>query len=85
MCAGDVFLDSLVADYKAEAKNQGATPIDLQGINHVYVLEDLKNRCYINTTTYTGGEIHIYEGMRSVVLHIQTQLNYEKPEKESEE
>lgn len=42
MCAGDVYLDSLVADYKAEAKIRGATPIDLQNINHVYVLEDLK-------------------------------------------
>jgi len=43
MCAGDVYLDSMVADYKAEAKNQGASPVDLMEINHAYVLQDLKN------------------------------------------
>ena len=48
------------------------------------VLEDLRNRCYIYTTTSIGMTDYdrLYEGMRTVVLHIQTQLNYEKPEVE---
>ena len=49
------------------------------------VLQDLKNRCFIDISTYDGGNMEIHEGMRCVVLHIQTQLNYEVKEKESDE
>ncbi len=38
------------------------------------VLEDLKNRCYSNTTTFspTKGETEYREGMRSVILTIES-------------
>ena len=47
------------------------------------MLEDLKNRCYVNVTSFTGdrqGDFN--EGMRSVILHIQTQLDYKPQESE---
>lgn len=39
------------------------------------VLEDLRNRCYCYSTTALGDNIELNEGMRSVVLHIETQIN----------
>ncbi len=44
------------------------------------VLEDLKNRCWTKAPLPYGEEGQRAEGRRSVVLHIQTQLDYEKPE-----
>ncbi len=47
------------------------------------VLEDLRNRCFIKTSLPLGQEGDRAEGMRQVVLHIQTQLDY-KPEEKKE-
>lgn len=43
------------------------------------VLEDLRQRCFIYTTTAadTANKTYYNEGMRSVVLHIETEINYE--------
>lgn len=43
------------------------------------VLEDLKQRCFMRTTTFTPshGEISFKEGMRAVCLHIESQINYQ--------
>ncbi len=53
------------------------------------VLEDLRNRCFVKTSTFEGFEpiSLINEGKRTVVLHIETQINYEPvdPEKVSQE
>jgi len=57
------------------------------------VLQDLKNRCFVNFSTafgtvadgkvfYSAEEQQNNEGMRTVFLHIQTQIDYEPPEKE---
>ncbi len=55
------------------------------------VLEDLKNRCFVKTST--AHELphvtHVNEGMRTVFLHIATQITYkpvpeETPEQEPE-
>jgi len=50
------------------------------------MLEDLKNRCFVKTTPFTGhnSETNFNSGMQAVVLHIQTQINY-KPEPKQEE
>ena len=50
------------------------------------VLEDLRNRCYckVSTKSHPDG-IDLGEGMRTVVLHIENQINYEVKETESEE
>ncbi len=42
LCAGDVYLDSLVLEYKSAAKTAGATAVQLQQINHRFVIEQLK-------------------------------------------
>ncbi len=50
------------------------------------VLEDLKNRCYSYETTHVPGfpdVINKNEGMRSVVLYIKSQINYEPKEKQN--
>jgi phage terminase large subunit GpA-like protein len=39
MCAADVFLDSKLMEFKAAAKNAGATEPDIAKINHRFVLE----------------------------------------------
>lgn len=46
------------------------------------LLEDLKNRSFFYTTTAHENSHRTYwqEGMRSVVLHIQSQLTFEKTE-----
>ena len=47
------------------------------------VLEDLRNRCFCYISTVTGSEPFVVfrnEGMRSVILHIETQL---KPDTDS--
>ena len=51
------------------------------------ILEDLRNRCFVKTTTAIGDPYytHFYEGMRAAFLHIQTQINYDPEEKESDE
>ena len=41
LCAGDVFLDSEVMNYKAWAKSQGSSPAEIQIINHKTVLESM--------------------------------------------
>ena len=43
------------------------------------VLEDLKNRCYYKMTSFTGdnSRSNFNEGMRSVVLHIISQITHE--------
>ncbi len=38
LCAGDIYLDSKVFELKVEAKAAGATPKDLEMINHKFVL-----------------------------------------------
>ena len=43
-CAGDVFLDSRVLDYRAAAKKAGATDTQLQEIDHKFVLDQLENK-----------------------------------------
>ncbi len=54
------------------------------------VLEDLRNRCYVNCSTafqlvsdgklfYSSEEQQNNEGMRAAFLHIEGQINYEKP------
>ena len=50
------------------------------------VLEDLKNRCFIKTTPFTGTDswTNFNSGMQAVVLHIEQQIKY-KPETNSEE
>ena len=59
------------------------TTFDTEGAR--LVLEDLRNRCFIKTSLPLGQDGDRAEGMRQVVLHIETQLNH-KPEdkKESE-
>jgi len=55
------------------------------------MLEDLKNRCYVKSSSAQYGDIiiphpfsnYFNEGMRSVVLHILSQINY-KPKTEGE-
>ena len=51
------------------------------------VLEDLKNRCYVKTTTLSvqDSETFFNEGMRSVILHIQSQLDFKPGDKVQEE
>ncbi len=53
------------------------------------LLEDLIGLFHIRFTTLSGGDdslLNYNEGQRSVVLHIQDMINYEKPkEMESEE
>lgn len=43
------------------------------------VLEDLKNRCFAKVTSFNGDAIQtcFNEGMRSVLLHIENQINLE--------
>lgn len=41
LCAGDIYLDSKVFELKVEAKARGATPKDLEAINHKFVLKIL--------------------------------------------
>ncbi len=50
------------------------------------VFEDLKNRCYAKTSTFgkDNDMTNRNEGMRSVILHIDTQLN-DKPDVEKNE
>lgn len=50
------------------------------------VLQDLNNRCFVDISTNTGNQIdnNINEGMRCVVLHINTQIIYKEPEPEKE-
>lgn len=49
------------------------------------VLEDLKNRCFVKTSTagLTPYETYLNEGMRLVVLHIQTQIDLKPQESEN--
>jgi len=49
------------------------------------VLEDLRNRCYMKTSTagQTPYETYLSEGMRTVVLHIMTQINLKPQESEN--
>lgn len=47
-CAGDVYLDALVLEYKAAAKLNGAESAHLQQINHRFVIEQLKKRVGVN-------------------------------------
>ena len=49
------------------------------------ILEDLKNRCYMKTSTagLTPYETYLKEGMRTVVLHIITQINMKPQESEN--
>jgi len=42
LCAGDIYLDSKVFELKVEAKSKGATPKDLEKINHKMVLKMLE-------------------------------------------
>ena len=50
------------------------------------VLQDLKNRCFFDVSTYNGdpNDTIKNEGMRSVVLHINNQIIYKEPENEME-
>ncbi len=48
------------------------------------VLEDLKNRSFVKTALPYGQEGDRAEGMRQVVLHVESQLNY-KPEDPTKE
>jgi hypothetical protein len=45
------------------------------------VLEDLKGRCYVYSTTFAPIPYTTYwqEGMRNVILHIESQINYVGP------
>ena len=49
------------------------------------VLEDLRNRCFIKTSTAHELPHVTYnnEGMRTVVLHIESQINFKPEEEES--
>jgi hypothetical protein len=51
----------------------------------VLVLEDLKNRCFIKTSTAHELTHVTYqnEGMRTVALHIQTQIDMKPEESEN--
>ena len=42
LCAGDIYLDSKVFELKVESKSRGATPKDLEAINHKFVLQLLE-------------------------------------------
>ena len=44
LCAADVYLDALTMDYKATAKQAGATVVDLQKITHSAIIEILKQK-----------------------------------------
>lgn len=44
LCAGDVFLDSKVTAMRVAAKAKGATDLELQKINHVFVLEAMRRQ-----------------------------------------
>lgn len=44
LCAADVFLDARVTAARAAAKARGASDIELQGIDHVLVLEHLRRQ-----------------------------------------
>lgn len=51
------------------------------------VLEDLRNRCFVKTSTvnaypFDAGRTATNEGMRTVVLHIDNQINYEPVKEE---
>ena len=39
LCAADVYLDNKLMDYRAVAKSNGASPADLQQINHRSIIE----------------------------------------------
>lgn len=43
-CAGDVFLDTLVLEIKAQYKKNGLSPVELQNINHRFVLAYLAHQ-----------------------------------------
>lgn len=43
MCAGDVYLDSLVMEAKGMAKVKGESPQDVQKINHRFILDLMQN------------------------------------------
>ena len=49
------------------------------------VLEDLRNRCYckVSTKDHPDGS-DVGEGMRTVVLHIENQIEYEPTERTNE-
>jgi uncharacterized protein with von Willebrand factor type A (vWA) domain len=49
------------------------------------ILQDLKNRCYFYTPTYQHQNPDAAEGMRNVVMNIESQINYESPVEESGE
>ena len=52
------------------------------------VLEDLRNRCFIKIPTPTEESpytTYFNEGKRSVVLHIESQINYEKSQERTSE
>lgn len=44
MAAGDVYLDSMLMDYKAAAKNAGASPAEIQMIDHRFILRKLEKK-----------------------------------------
>jgi len=48
MCASDVYLDQKVMEYKAAAKLNGANALQLQQVNHQFVLELLKKKVQID-------------------------------------
>lgn len=43
------------------------------------VLEDLRNRCSVKTTSFSENpyRTHLNEGMRTVILNIETRINFE--------
>lgn len=49
------------------------------------VLEDLRCRCFVYEPLPFGQEADRAEGRRQVVLHIETQLNYEPEEKKEDD
>jgi phage terminase large subunit GpA-like protein len=44
LCAGDVYLDAKVSAYRVAAKQNGANDMDLQKINHAFVLDMLEKQ-----------------------------------------
>lgn len=54
MCASDVFLDSKVRDYQLAAKKAGATPVQVQQVNHKWVLDLMEKEMRVKVLQPVG-------------------------------
>ena len=69
-------------------KLQEMNPVDVSNIykrifdtpDGKLMLEDLRNRCYVKVSSYhhqtNSNDVLFNEGMRAVVLHIESQINF---------